>query len=161
MNESTPSAVIQILESIKQSIDFTTLIIGGITFACGLYFRGFTKERFDNRARVVKHKLNVARHVLEICGEASTNHFATAPRDMEHIHSVLTNVEGFDKKVEVVMNSFISKWQMLVTMKNTKGLNNDGAKYTAELMIEIEKDRKTLIEWANKIRVGKKYIFWY
>lgn len=155
MNESTPSAMMQIVDTIKKNIDFTTLIIGGITFACGLYFRGFTKEWFDNRARVAKHKLNVARHVLEICTEASTNHFSKAPRDMEHVHSVLTNVEGLDKEIEAVMNSFVSKWQMLVTMKNTNDLSNDGVKYTAELMADVEENRKILVEWSNKIRVGK------
>lgn len=160
MNELTPSAVIQIVDTIKQNVDFITLIIGGITFACGLYFRGFTKEWFDNRARMAKHKLNVARHVLEICNEASTNHFSKAPRGMEHIHSVLTNVEGLDKKIEPVMNSFVSKWQMLVTMQTTKALSNDGEKYIGELMANIEENRKVMVAWANKIRVGKKYIFW-
>ena len=39
-------------------------------------------------------------------------------------------------------------------------LDVNGNIYVAELMADIEENRKALVEWANKIRVGKKYIFW-
>lgn len=141
-------------------------VVGAIGGVIGLFTSGFLKEFFDERARVAKHKRNVARHVLGICIEASTNNFLRAPRDMEDIYGVLTDLEGIDKDMEIVMNNFVNLWGRMIDVRNKENPTKEDNKHFAEMLKEIEEKRKILTAWANKVRVGesliyrfKKYIF--
>jgi hypothetical protein len=115
---------------------------------------GFIKEFFDERARKKKHKLEVARHVLRICNEASTGNFRHAPREMEDINSTLTDLEGVDKEMETIMNSFVNLWGRLVEASGKAGQGEAGQRHFIEMSNDIEEKRKALITWANRIRVG-------
>ncbi len=101
-----------------------------------------------------KLKLQVARHVLGICNEASTGNFRKASRNTEHVNSVLTNLDGVDEKMEVVMNSFVSLWGRLVEHSGKAEQGEPGRKHYVEMLNEVEQKRKILVAWANKIRAG-------
>lgn len=140
MIEATLSAIIQFLNSVKPYVNFYTLVISGITFVCGLLFRGFAKELFDERARKRKHKQNVVREVHILINEASTNRYSERPRSVEHVNSVLSDVDGIDKEIGVVMRKFVELWRKpkievddIVTVSD-----------------EIEKNEKILTAWVNK-----------
>lgn len=132
----------------------TPYIIGAILGIVGTFVTGFAKEFFDERARRFKHKLNVARHVLEICNEASTGNFRKTSRNTEHVNSVLTNLDGVDEKMGVVMNSFVSLWGRLVDYSEDTRQGESGIRHYAEMLNDVEQKRKTLVTWANKIRAG-------
>lgn len=160
MNEATPSVILQILDYLKQNFNFSTLILSGATFICGLLFRGLTKEFFDERARIAKHRRDVARLVLKICIEASTNHFRKLPRDMEHIHSVLTDLKGVDRSKSKFMEELITSWCFFAQERTKEGLNGDEVRFASEQRNRAEEKREILERWANRIRAGKKHIFW-
>lgn len=129
-------------------------ILGGIAGFGSAFLPGFAKEFFDERARRFKHKLHVSRHVLGICNEASTGNFRKPPRDMEHVNGTLTNLDGIDTEIGAVMNSFVNLWGRLVEQSEELEQNKDKSKFYIEMLNEIEKKRKILVIWANKIRVG-------
>lgn len=133
----------------------TPYIIGAILGIAGTFVTGFAKEFFDERARRFKHKLEVARHVLRVCNEASTGNFRKTPRDMEHVNSVLTNLDGIDAEMGVVMNSFVSLWGRLVEQSGMAEQDEVGRRHYVEMLSEVEQKRKILVAWANRIRVGK------
>lgn len=130
-------------------------IIGAIGGIVSLLASGFLKEYFDERTRIAKHKRNVTRQVLKICNEASTGNFRRSPRDIEHINSILTDLEGIDKKMEIIMNGFVNLWERIIEHSKKTGQEETGRKYYAEMLNDIEEKRKKLTFWANKIRVGK------
>ena len=69
-------------------------VIGRIFGVIGTFATGFSKEFFEERARVAKHRREVARHVLRICNEASTGNFKQAPREIGDVHAALTDLAG-------------------------------------------------------------------
>lgn len=129
-------------------------VIGAIFGVIGLFASGFLKEFFDERARIATHKRNVARHVLKVCIEASTHNFLTAPRNMEDVYSLLTDLEGIDKGIETKMSDFINLWGRIIEIKNKEKYSEEDNKNYVEMMGQIEKDRKALVAWANAIRTG-------
>lgn len=122
-------------------------IAGAIIGVVGSFGSGFVREFFDERARKLKHRRNVARQVLKICNEASTGNFLARPRDQEHIESVLTDVGGIDRNITITMNSFIKLWERT-------SLEAQNTTQYAETLRDIKEKRQQLIHWANKIRVG-------
>jgi hypothetical protein len=136
-------------------IKIALLYIIGTGGIVTLLWKGFLKEFFDERKRIAKHKLNVARHVLKVCNEASTGNFKRPPRDIEHIHSVLTDVEGFNSDMEKTMTSFISLWQHVVHLSENRLKRAVNEKDFTKTLRDVEKKRKILVGWANKIRAGK------
>lgn len=143
-------------------IEFIKTIIGqfpGFIFgvAATLFITagtGFIKEFFDERARKRKHELEVARHVLGICNEASTGNFREPPREMEHINSTLTDLEGINEEMSVKMTEFVSSWRTFSRERSNGDLSPDNVKFAKGELDRAEKNRKILITWANKIRVG-------
>ncbi len=133
----------------SQSDPVMPYVIGAIGGMVTIFVTGFFKEFFDERARITQHKRNVARHVLKICIEASTNNFKIAPREMEDIYSVLTDLEGIDKKMSVEMEKFVSSWGLIIEHSKSHG-----AAFLKENLDRVEKKRKILVAWANKIRAG-------
>ncbi len=128
-------------------------VVGAILGVVGLFASGFLKEFFGERARKAKHKRNVARHVLKICIEASTNNFLLPPREMEDIYSAITDLEGIDKKMGAAMEKFISSWYFIKEHQRSNS-NHDDAKFLKENLDRVERERKVLVTWANKIRTG-------
>jgi hypothetical protein len=129
-------------------------IIGAVFGFIGSFAAGFKTEIFNERARKARHKLDVAIQVHKICNEASTGNFRTAPRDMEHVNSVLTDLDGVDKKMGKTMNSFINSWQLLVEFYQEGGSHHEEREFFNDLLKDAEENRKTLVGWANKIRAG-------
>lgn len=130
-------------------------IIGAIGGIISLFASGFLKEFFDERKRKAKHKRDVARQVLKICNEASTGNFKCAPRDIEHINSVLTDVEGVDKKMVLTMTSLISLWGRIIEHSEKSNQSNASEGHYVEMLRDVEEKRKVIITWANKIRAGR------
>lgn len=140
-------------QTIRQYLDtLQPYIIGAIFGSIGTFLTGFAKEIFDERARKKKHKLDIARQVLKICNEASTNNFKQPPRSIEHVYSVLTDLEGINKKMSIEMEKFVSSWQIMTNPNDIPF--SDKGKYFPDELNRAEEKRKTLIEWANKIRTG-------
>jgi hypothetical protein len=129
------------------------LITAVVGYVGGLFLPGFSKEFFAERARKARHKLDVAIQVHKICNEASTGKFQHWPRDMEHINSVLTDLDGVDKKMGETMNSFVSLWRDCVRAQQTV-LGVYAGRHYKEILGEVEEKRITLVAWANKIRAG-------
>lgn len=75
-------------------------------------------------------------------------------RSTEHVNIVLTDLDGIDKKIGLVLNKFISLWR-LSACKPTYKDSKEEELYLNEIINEIEEKRRILIEWSNKIRVGK------
>lgn len=115
---------------------------------------GFIKEYFDERARKKKHKLEVARHVLRICNEASTNNFRKAPREMEDVNSTLTDLEGIDEEMSTKMAEMVSSWSTFSRERSKGDLSPDDVKFAKDQLDRAENNRMILIAWANKIRNG-------
>jgi hypothetical protein len=132
-------------------------LIGATLGVLGTFVTGFVKEFFDERRRISKHKLEVARQVLRICNEASTCNFKSPPRDIEHINSVLTDIEGIDSAQEKILTSFVSRWQIININAQTgnNGLNKLKTEDFVTMINDNEESRKELVSWANTIRVGK------
>lgn len=130
-------------------------IIGAFFGVVGSFITGFSKEFFDERLRKAKHKRDVARQVLKICNEASTGNFRSAPRDVEYVNSVLTDLEGVDKNKSVEMEEFISSWQIFARERLRTPLNSGDVKFAKEELGRADGKRKILVVWANKIRTGK------
>jgi hypothetical protein len=143
------------LSTVNQTDTLLPYFVGAILGIISLFVSGFFKEFFDERARIAEHKRNVARHVLKICIEASTNNFKHEPRNMEDIYSVLTDLEGIDKEMSVQMERFVSSWA-LINNRTKSDLSHDNVRLLTKNLSDIEKQRKVLIAWANKIRTGKK-----
>lgn len=103
---------------------------------------GWIQGYFNEKERKAKHKRNVAREVHSICNEALTTRFQYKPRNMEHINHVVSDVEGVDKEMGMVINKFIVAWHECSNMS-----------LPIPVSVRIaEKYRATLEEWANKIR---------
>lgn len=129
--------------------------IGAVGGIVGAFASGFLKEFFDERARRSRHKRDVARQVLIICNEASTENFRRAARNIEYVNSVMTDLDGVNEKMGAHMNSFINLWGRILDASQKKNQQEVEQKYFIEMLSEIEDKRKLLIAWANKIRVGK------
>ena len=143
--------ILQITQILNKLFPYIIGAIGGIA---SLYASGYCKEYFDERARIAKHKREVARQVLQICNEASTSNFKLLPRDIEHVNSVLTNVEGINSNMEAIMNRFISLWQLIAQISQSH-LGKEETKDLREMLKEVEEKRKRLVDWANSIRIGR------
>ncbi len=129
--------------------------VGGILLGViGSFGSGFVKEFFDERARKAQHKREVARHVLQICNEASTCSYRHSPRDVEKINSTLTNLEGFDHKACVTMEKFSSSWQCFAREHSKGKMTPEDVRFAKEQLDDAEEARKILVPWANKIRIG-------
>lgn len=143
------------ISSPTPSVDLLPYAIGAIFGVVSLFASGFLKEFFDERARIATHKRNVARHVLKICIEASTNNFRVVSREMEDIYSALTDLEGIDKKMNGEMEKFVSSWGTFARERSKKNLSPDDVKFAKSELDRVEEKRKILVTWANKIRAGK------
>lgn len=131
------------------------LVIGG---AIGFYFdfaRGYSKRYFDEKDRVKRHQLEVARHVLRICNEASTGSFRVAPQDIEDVNSTMTDLDGIDEKLGAKMTEMIASWGTFARERGNGGNTGDDAKFLKEQFDRAETNRVILIDWANKVRNGK------
>lgn len=128
------------------------LIIGGISTTIFLFLKGYLSLYFEKIKRVNKHKLNVAKQVLELCHEASSSAYSKLPRDYEHVLSVITNVKGIDKTKGAIMNKFVSLWVLITFIKRPK-MTNEDVEFDFELKNEIEEKKEILMEWANNIRL--------
>lgn len=117
-------------------------------------------DGFEERKRALRHEIEMARKVFDICNEASTNNFKNLPQDMKHVNSILSNLEGIDENMCKNMEEFISSWGTFARERTRKGLLPDDVRFLKEQLDRAEERRKILINWANKIKVGKKYIFW-
>jgi hypothetical protein len=127
-------------------------ILGGVSSQIA---GGYFKEHFAERERRLKHKINVANQVLKICNEASTGNFKHVPRDTEHVNSVLTDLEGIDQNMETVMNNFVNLWRKITEDSANSARSEDSKRDLIEMNHNMEKDRKILVAWANKIRFRK------
>ena len=126
-------------------------VIGFIFGVITLFVTGFSKEFFGERERKAKHKREVARHLLNICNEASTVNFRQPPKDIGKINATLTDLEGINTEIEKIANSFVSSWQIIYSLVRP-GMSSDERKHLVELLDEIEIKRKELVNWANKLR---------
>ncbi len=129
-------------------------LIGAVLGVVGAFGTGYVKEFFDERARIAKHKRDVARLVLKICNEASTGNFKRPPRDIESINSVLTDVEGVDKEIELIMNNFVNLWGRIVEQSQKSNMDKDETRHLVKMLNDVEKDRKKLTSWSNQLRAG-------
>lgn len=134
-----------------------TLVVG---FISGQLLPGFAKEWFAERERRRKHKLNVAIEVHKICNEIKTGNYRTLPRDWEHVNSVLTDVEGVDEKMGVVMAEFLELCQdvfedYLAERGDLPERGVSTAKEKFQNYQKVENKRKILVKWSNKLRTGK------
>lgn len=156
---STPSA---------QSFDFNSLIpivqwaqpylVGAVGGIGTMYFSGYVREYFDERARKAKHKRNVAREVHQLVNEANTGNFRIPARSQEHVNSVLTDLDGVDRHMGKTLNRFVALWGLLVPelQKDKAKERKEEYDYLMGMLHEVEEKRKILAEWANRIRVGSK-----
>jgi len=134
---------------------FNTLqpyLIGFIVGIATMFASGYTKEYFEERASKAKHKRDVARQVLIICNEASSGSFRKAAREMEHVNSVMTDLEGIDKEMEEAMVKMVSSWGTVAREKTKGNLSPYDVKFIKDQLDRAEENRKILIGWANKIR---------
>ncbi len=129
-------------------------IIGAAGGILSLFVSGFFREFFDERARRAKHKRDVARKVHKICTEASTGNFRTAPRDIEDVNSVLTDLEGVDKAMSVEMEKLVSSWQSVVLERSKGELSAEDVNFVKSQRDHAEEKRKILVAWTNRIRAG-------
>lgn len=139
---------------VKPYFSIPSIIIGVAGFILGVatkFADGYIKEHFDNRKRKVEHKRKIAAEVLTICNEASTNSFRTPPRDIEHIHKILTEVEFIDKHMETAMNELVSSWSSFSTRRSAGHLQPEEVKFQKEQLDRAEERRKILIRMANKM----------
>lgn len=135
-------------------------IMGGLFGFLGAFSSGLIGEIFGERARQNRHKINVAREVHKLCIEASVSSFCDKPRDIEHVYSVLTDLDGIDEEKGEVLNKLVSLWQLIAfAQQRTKRVTKELRQDQDERMKEIEEKRKILVNWANKIRVGKRFIW--
>lgn len=142
-----------IFQWIKALWPFAIGVFGFIGGIAVIFLTGFSKEFFDERNRRAKHKLNVAIEVHKICNEASSGNFKIAPRKSEHVNSVLTDLDGVDNEIGKIMNSFVSKWRIIVDRYNQTNQDDTAAAiHLVDMLNEIELKRKLLVDWANKIR---------
>lgn len=149
---ATPSAI-DFLSSFKTEANIFSVLTGALSFLGGIIFvfvTGFSREFFDERARRAKHKLNVARHVLKVCTEASTGNFKTPPRDIEHIHSVLNDLDGVNKELGEDLNNLVNLWGRIVELSS----DDKNSKFVIEMLRKVEEKRKKLVDWANRTRSG-------
>ncbi len=126
-------------------------LVGVVSGIGGMYFSGLLNEHFKEKARVAEHKRNVAKHVLKICNEASTKNFNKQPREIEDINSALTDLDGIDLEMGKVFNNFVTDWGLISGEKVRTYSDFDDKEYLAELRNDVEKKRKTLVDWAAKI----------
>lgn len=155
MAEATTSAVIRFFDSVKPYLSISFMIIGVTGFILGVatkFADGYVKEHFDNRKRLAEHKRKIAEEVLIICNEASTSSFQTPPRNIEHIHKILTEVELIDRQMETAMNEFVSSWSSFATRRGAGHLQSEEVKFQKEQLDRAEDRRKMLIKMANKMR---------
>lgn len=125
-------------------------IVGTITTK---FFGGYIERFNKEQERKAKQKLNVAIEVHKICNEASTSNLRVAPRDIEHVNTVMTDVGGVDEEIGEAMNSFVNLW-VLVCSGEKRWIDKEKAKNLIEMRSEVEKYREILIKWASKIRTG-------
>ena len=143
------------LETVIQTIQ--PYVIGAIGGAGSLFLTGFVKELFEERARKAEHKRNVAIQVHKICNEASTGNFKRPARDDEHVNSVMTDLDGIDEEMGVVMNRLVASWRLNTDPKKLDfHYPLESEKDHIERNRQIETDRNILVAWANKIRAGGK-----
>jgi len=117
---------------------------------------GFIKEFFDERTRKKKHRLEVARQIIKICNEAETNFYGQPPRDIEHINSVTIDTLGIDKKVGTQMKEFIDMWIGVNSFIKEHPPNTvPNVEKRDRIVKEITIRKEILVDWANKIRIGK------
>jgi len=128
------------------------IIIGGISTATFLIGKGYVEIYFEKIKRINKHKLYVAKHVLDLCNEASSSSYSKRPRDYEHALSVITNVSGIDNRIEVNMRKLISLW-VLIAHREHPNMSPDDLSLNIEMRKEVDINREILINWANKIRL--------
>lgn len=143
----------QIGQLFGKLLPFAATFVAGVVASFG---SGFVREFFEERNRVATHKRNVARHVLKICIEASTNNFRCYPYEkIESIHSVLVDLEGINNQIEKELTQFVGLWRTISELYLKSWLNMEGKEHLSESLKSIERKRKILILWANSLRVGR------
>lgn len=105
---------------------------------------GFVKEIFEERTRKRTHKINVANKVLKICNEASVGNYCVPPRDVEHVFSIMTDLDGVDEDMGKSMNEIVSYWMIL-----------SATKHQIRTAAEVSERNIQLVTWGNAIRAGK------
>lgn len=129
------------------------IFFGGFGSAIGT---GLVKERFDERARLKRHKLEVARHVLRICNEASMGNFKTKSKNLSMVYGTMNDLEGIEPDLGKILNRFVSLWDRIAEASAARIDGNEKEiKYYLGMTDEIEVSRQTLVSWANNVRLGK------
>lgn len=124
-------------------------LVGGVI---GTFFKGFTKEFFDERSRIAKHNRNVARHILKLCNEASSSNYHIKPRDMEDVHAAMNDLEGVNKSMNKHLISFVAQWQLIVIDYQARNTGINVERTIIETQNDIEHHYKILVDWANGLR---------
>jgi hypothetical protein len=152
---------------IDQIINATfPLVTAAVGYIGGQFIPGFSKEFFAERARKKRHKIEVARKVLNICTEAKTGDFLLVPSSMEEVNRTLANVEGVDEKMGVAMTNMVNSWITLARLDANGGLSDEARRFERELLKNptqlnrsamlnyAKEENRVLVIWANKIRAG-------
>ena len=131
------------------------LIIGAIVGIAGTIWTGLSRSWFAEQQRRKKHRLEVARHVLKICIEGSTCNYENKATDMKQVYATMTDLDGINTKLGKNLNKFISAWTLYAYSIQQGDKDYRDIEYRSSLYNEIAEGRKIIIEWANKIRVGR------
>jgi hypothetical protein len=130
------------------------LALGGLVGYIGSIWYGFVDRLYKDHDRKKAHKLNVARHVLDVCEEGSLRNFEVAPKDIKKVRRTITDVEGFDKEMGKVLKDLVGGWLIYSFKITHTGREFEDLEMRISTGRELEANRKKLQEWANKIRNG-------
>lgn len=131
--------------------------IGGVIITLG---KGYNRYFFNELDRVHTHKVGVARLVLKLCSEASTGGYTTKPRNIEGIHTLITDLESFSTQMGSTLNSLVSLWQLQCTYKPVNLQDRNFGKTIQETKDiinnrrELDRMNKILRDWACGVRAG-------
>lgn len=130
------------------------LLLGGLVGFIGSIWYGFVDRLYKEHDRKKVHKLNVARHVLDVCEEGSVHNFEVAPKDIKKVHRTITDVEGFDKEMGKVLNELVSGWLIYSFKQTHLGREFEDLEMRISTGRVLEANRMKLQIWANRIRNG-------
>ncbi len=135
------------------------LVIGGLVGFIGSIWYGFVDRLYKEHDRKKTHKLNVAKHVLDICEEGSVRNFEVAPQNIQKVHRYMTDLDGVDQSMGKVLNDLVGGWLIYSFNQKQQGRELEELEMRIATGRELEANRKTLIAWANKIRNGS-FLSW-
>lgn len=146
------------MDYIAYTIPVSMLIVGSVVGFFGKFGDGWVKEKFAKRARIMRHKVDVANNVHRILHQASVAGYTNSPKsieDLEKIHSTETDVTEIDEEMGKVFGELVHGWVGMTLGKFTIiGNEEESKKAEHNKWLELEAKRRILLQWTGKIRTG-------